>query len=135
MNHLVRLRHLKEGFERVKTYATNLVSKSINAVSQRLDQLATAKADKAVTAAVTILSNSWQTDDASEWPYFYDIAIAGVTDKHRGDVIIAPESMRAAVDCGLCPTSESRAGEIRIRAKTIPQSNITAVCWAEEGKG
>ena len=66
--------------------------------------------------------------------FYYDIAAADVTAKHRADVTISRESLDAATVCGLCPTSETTEGKIRLRAMKAPTEAITAEYWLRSGK-
>ena len=52
----------------------------------------------------------------------------------RADVMIAPTSLETARFCGMCLTSETFAGKIRVRAASIPAQAITAEYWIQDGK-
>ena len=58
----------------------------------------------------------------------------GVTARDRAAVAIAPAGIDVAVACGLCPTNETMAGKIRVRAKSVPAAEIAAEFWLMQGK-
>ncbi len=72
--------------------------------------------------------------DMCKYPYYCDLAVDGVTAKDRADVTIAPGSVETAAACGLCQTTETFTGKIRLRAVSIPSTDIAAEYWIEQGK-
>ena len=89
--------------------------------------------DKLEVASEEIGETDEEGTEAS-YPFYYDIAAADVTAKHRADVTISRESLDAATVCGLCPTSETTEGKIRLRAMKAPTEAITAEYWLRSGK-
>lgn len=97
---------------------------------------------------VTLPVTGWTKDEAgsAKFPYCYDIPVENVTAADRAAVTILPVSYEAAVACGLCPANETldppsgtpegqpQIGKIRIRAASIPEAEITAEYWVENGK-
>lgn len=104
---------------------------------ERLDKLEVGKENKVSPVSITIPTEGWASEEIGEtdeegteasYPFYYDIAAADVTAKHRADVTISRESLNAATVCGLCPTSETTEGKIRLRAMKAPTEAITL--WA-----
>ncbi len=71
---------------------------------------------------------------AATYPKYYDIAVPGVTASDRATVDLAPASAGTAEACGLCPSCETLAGKVRIRAASIPTASMTANYWIEKGE-
>lgn len=122
--------------------AGEVAQAAAEAIEEVLDVV---KADKAENITATILATGWaleEADDADEeaedetsnYPYYYDIAVEGVTAKDRAEVTVLPTSVEIATACGLCPTNETLAGIIRIRSVSVPSGDIVAECWIEGGK-
>ena len=110
---------------------------------ERLDKLEVGKENKVSPVSITIPTEGWASEEIGEtdeegteasYPFYYDIAAADVTAKHRADVTISRESLDAATVCGLCPTSETTEGKIRLRAMKAPTEAITAEYWLRSGK-
>ena len=57
---------------------------------------------------------------------YCDISVSGLTSVDIADVRIAPDSQPAAIACGLCTTSETLAGVIRLRAASAPAEALAA---------
>lgn len=104
-------------------------------VDQALADLDSEKQDKTNAASCSIPATGWVEDTSvADFPNYYDLAVADVTAIDRVDIQIAPNSVQTAVDCGICPTCETLAGKIRVRAKQIPAAAISAEYWIEKGK-
>lgn len=86
----------------------------------------------AVTASIP--TTGWNSDSTTTYPKYYDITVSDVTEKDRADIIIAPGSIGVAKTCVFCPTSETLAGKIRVRAQSIPTAAIAVQYWIEKGK-
>ena len=102
---------------------------------ERLDKLEVGKENKVSPVSITIPTEGWASEEIGEtdeegteasYPFYYDIAAA--------DVMISRESLDAATVCGLCPTSETTEGKIRLRAMKAPTEAITAEYWLRSGK-
>ncbi len=85
-------------------------------------------------ASVEIDESGEEMADMHEYPFYYDLAVDGITAKDRADVTIAPGSVSAATLCGLHPTTETLAGKIRLRSAIRPSENILAEYWLCSGK-
>jgi len=119
-----------------RNYVTSLIGDVAGTVADALEELDMAKQDKASSTAVTIPVSGWGTDSSiADYPKYYDIAFAGVTEKDRAAISIASGSMKAAKECGMCQTNQTLAGKIRVRAAKVPTETITVECWIEKGKG
>ena len=93
-------------------------------VADALDEMAAAKADKPSIVTATLPATGWNRDGSSAYPYYYDLAAAGVTAADIASVTVSPSGIGAAVACGLCPTNETRADAIRFRSCDIPATAI-----------
>lgn len=83
--------------------------------------------------SVTIPKTGWGSDSTATYPKYYDIAVSGVTASDRANVDIAPAALSTAAACGLCPTCETLAGKIRLRAVKVPAASMAATYWVEKG--
>lgn len=110
---------------------------------ERLDDLETGKADKVSPVSFIIPAEGWASEEIDEtgeeetgasYPYYIDIAVTGVTAKDRADVTISVDGMGTATSCGLCPTSETLDGKIRLRAVSVPDEAIPAEYCLHIGK-
>ena len=109
------------------------LSRLAGIVAEAMTEQNEAKADRPLRSAVTIPVSGWSDDGAADYPKRYDIALSGVTANDRADVIIAPGSLGTATDCGLCPTTETRSGGVRVRAASVPDAAISAQLWIQKG--
>ena len=90
------------------------------------------KQNKPRTGTLVIPAEEWKAEDAGGYRFRLDLAVADVTAADRAEVTLSPESGAAAMACGLCPTCETLAGQIRFRAVRAPESAIKAVYRIEE---
>ena len=97
--------------------------------------MAAAKADKPSIVSATLPATGWSRDDASAYPYYYDLAAAGVTAADIASVTVSPSGIGAAVACGLCPTNETIADAIRFRSCDAPTAAIALEYEIAKGKG
>ncbi len=97
------------------------------AAAVALDEMAARKADRPLSGSVAIKTSSWAAEPGgiASYPYYCDIAVSGVTANDHADVVIAPASMDVAVSCGICPSCQTVAGKIRLRAAAVPTASIT----------
>lgn len=86
-----------------------------------------AKADTPTSISMTIPTTGWSQDNTAVYPYYYDFAVQGITADNRAEVTLAVSSLQAAADCGICPTNETIAGYIRLRAMSVPTASMVAV--------
>ncbi len=126
---VVSLQHLKSLALKAKAQIAEVASTAVAAIEE-VEEL---KADKTQEATATIATSGWGADDET-YPNFYDIAVAGVTAADEARVMLAPASVKTAVNCGMCPTCETLAGKIRIRTAQVPSSAISVKYRVEKGK-
>ena len=109
---------------------------------ERLDDLELGKENKVSPVSITIPAEGWASEEIDEtgeeteasYPFYYDVAAAGVTAKDSADVTISRASLDAAVGCGLCPTNETMEGKIRLRAMKAPTKAMAAEYRLRSGK-
>lgn len=107
---------------------------------ERLDALELGKENKVSPVSITIPAEGWASEEIDEeeteasYPFYYDVAAAGVTAKDSADVTISRASLDAAVGCGLCPTNETMEGKIRLRAMKAPTKAMAAEYRLRSGK-
>lgn len=109
---------------------------------ERLDDLERGKENKVSPVSITIPAEGWTSEEIDEtgeeteasYPFYYDVAAAGVTAKDSVDVTIRRASLDAAVGCGLCPTCETVEGKIRLRAMKAPAKAMAAEYRLRSGK-
>lgn len=137
MGKVTLMEHLRACAELAKTFANGLVSELATAVTEAMEEMEAAKADKPQAVSVSIPTEGWQTDDTAGDAYlrYYDIAVADVTAEDIPAVCISPASQATAAACGLCPTCETMAGVIRLRAASPPRAVIQAEYTVEKGRG
>lgn len=71
MGKLTSIDHLKACAEAAKTFANGLVATLAQSVTEAMQEMDGEKADKQNTAAITIPTTGWGTDDSSEeYPSF-----------------------------------------------------------------
>lgn len=118
---------IKKSLESVKKYALGEIGNVANATVEAVEEIAgelNNKADKPHYITVVIPTEGWQSDDF-DYPQYYDIAVEGITENDRTDVILAIESMKTAAECGFCNVTETLEGKIRVRAMSVPKDVIT----------
>lgn len=116
MNIIALVTHLKLVAQEAKKYAAGLAS-----------ELNRAKVDRLSSVPVTIKADGWVKDETwEEYPLRYDITVNDVTATDRADIILSPNSLTAAMDCGVCQTCETQAGKICIWARKAPAEALTA---------
>lgn len=135
MGKITLLNHLKACAEAAKNFTNGLVGELAQSVTDALEEFETVKADKPGSTEITIPTTGWTEDESvAAYPVYYDIVVEGATAKDRASVVIAPGSQEAAIACSMCPTCETLANVIRIRAGSAPASAISAEYWLEQGR-
>lgn len=124
---------LKSLAQAAKNFSNNLVGELANATAEAIEEINDLKSDKVKVVSVSIPITGWNSDSGS-YPNYYDIAVEGVTENDIAEVTVTLASMDIAVSCGLCPINETLAGKIRIRAKTVPTSEIGVEYVIAKGK-
>lgn len=94
---------------------------------------ATANHTHISTISATVPASGWGSDSTPGWPKYYDIIADGVKESDFATVTLPPASLVTASAYGLCPTCETMAGKIRIRAANVPSSAFTVQCRIEKG--
>ncbi len=81
------------------------------------------------TGTVSVPITGWGKDSTAIFPNYYDLAISGILATDRVDLIVAIASLDTALKCGLCGITESSAGKVRIRSRTVPTAAISLQYW------
>lgn len=134
MSKISAIEHLKAFGEGAKTYAKKLVGELAQNIVAALEELNDLKANKPKAEFIDITPYGWYNDGHADYPEYYEIMVDGITDTDRAEITIVPECLEIANACGMCPTNETFDGIIKVRAKSIPQEEIWAECWIENGK-
>jgi|GEM_PF-3800298 len=128
------LTQLKKAAQKNKAYTARKNAKLAETMVAALTELQENTQPAPLRGAVTIPVSEWNSDAAATYPYYYDIAILGVTALDYAAVTIAPDGLETAKTCGLCSSCESMAGKIRLRTTIIPTAAIRAEYWIKKGK-
>lgn len=120
------------------TRSRSYTDKNIGEIAQTTIELAEEiddlKADKPTAVSFSIPASGWENDGTANYPYYYDLAVPGVTAADHATVTIALDGIDVAASCGLCATNETIAGAIRLRAAGVPTAVIPAEYWLETGR-
>lgn len=75
----------------------------------------------------TIAANAWQknTAEPSEFVYYVDIAVSGLTANDYAEVNFDRASQSIATEANICSSGETMAGKIRIYAENIPTDALS----------
>ena len=119
---------IKTALQKAKSYTASHISELAQATTELFEEVDAVKLDKPQAVAVSIPATGWQTDEAEDaaYPLYCDISVSGLAPVDIADVRIAPGSQPAAIACGLCTTSETLAGVIRLRAASAPAEALAA---------
>ena len=119
---------IKTALQKAKSYTASHISELAQATTELFEEVDAVKLDKPQAVAVSIPATGWQTDEAEDatYPLYCDISVSGLTPVDIADVRIAPGSQPAAIACGLCATSETLTGVIRLRAVSAPAEALSA---------
>ena len=135
MGKLTYINHLKACAEAARNFTNGLVANLAQTVTEAMQEMEAAKADKQASVSLTIPKTGWSDDAAStSYPKYLDITASSITAKDSVNIAISPNSMAVAIACGMCPTSETFSGKIRIRAKSVPSANIQAEYRLNQGE-
>lgn len=135
MGKLTYINHLKACAEAARNFTNGLVANLAQTVTEAMQEMEAAKADKQASVSLTIPKTGWSDDAAStSYPKYLDITVSSITAKDSVNIAISPSSMAVAIACGMCPTSETLSGKIRIRAKSVPSANIQAEYRLNQGE-
>lgn len=133
MNKLAILKHMRNTAEASKEFVKSLIGELSGTVADVFEEFDGVKADKSSAVAFVIPAEGWEADDTAKYPNYYDIEAAEVTVRDKVEITIAPGGLDIAKRCGLCPTNESMDGIIRVRSASIPEEEIAAEYWVEQG--
>ena len=91
-----------------------------------LIQLLNSRASGAAKRALTIPTSGWtaDADTGGTYPWHLDIASAEITEDMIPMAAILPQSLSAAIACGLCPACRTLPGLLRFYTKRTPASDI-----------
>ena len=119
---------IKTALQKAKSYTASHISELAQATTELFEEVDAVKLDKPQAVAVSIPATGWQTDEAegAAYPLYCDISVSGLAPVDIADVRIAPGSQPPAIACGLCATSETLAGVIRLRAVSAPTEALAA---------
>lgn len=119
---------IKTALQKAKSYTASHISELAQATTELFEEVDAVKLDKPQAVAVSIPATGWQMDAAEDaaYPLYCDISVSGLAPVDIADVRIAPGSQPAAIACGLCATSETLAGVIRLRAVSAPTEALAA---------
>lgn len=93
---------------------------------KRLDGLELGKQDISPAVDLVIPTTGWGTDTSvPSHPQYYDIAVTGLQEQDIVAVEVAPGSCDVARAASFANT-QSYAGKVRLRAKSVPTEAITA---------
>ena len=124
---VTQLDHLEECAQHSSDYTAEVAATAVSA----LRSMDAAKLDKPSNVSASLPASGWTLDanDTSGYPYYYDLAVTGVTANDVAHVNINYTSQKAALECGLCPTNNTIAGYIRFFAVNQPASAISIDYW------
>lgn len=89
----------------------------------------------AAAVSVSIPNTGWAAlEGATSFKQYLDVTDSGVVATDIVIVSIHPDSCAAATACGMCPTCESLAGKIRVRANSVPGAALKAEYLVIKGK-
>lgn len=128
------LTQLKKVVQRNKAYFTQKNAELAETTAAALTEMQANKQSAPLHGSTTISVSGWNNDGATNYPYYYDIAITGVTAQDYATITPAPTSLETAQTCGLCSICESLENKIRVWAASVPTSDIQIEYWIEKGK-
>lgn len=100
-----------------------------------LIRLLNSRAAGAVQRDITIPASGWaaDTDTGGKYPVYVDIASMDITEDMIPLVNPYPGSMDTAADCGMCQTSRTLTGLLRVYARSVPTVAIARAlrCWTQ----
>lgn len=99
-------------------------------VAEAVEELATAR------QAFTLETSGWAADSSvADYPYKYTFALAVATADSRVDAVLSAGSQSVAAACHMCTTTETAAGSVTFRAKTMPTGAISGQLYITETEG
>lgn len=121
------LTHYESGATRAKVYTDDEITSLAGIVVGAINE------ERPSPATFTLPASGWALDsnEASIYVYYYDLAVAGVTADDIPHAAIERAGMAAAEACGLCPSIETINGAVRFRAAKVPASAIAGYYWIQ----
>lgn len=99
-------------------------------VSDAMQELVTTR------QAFVLEASGWTADDsAAEYPYKYTFALAAATEDTRVDAVLSAGSQSVAAACQMCTTTETTAGSVIFRSKTVPTGAVSGQLYISETEG
>lgn len=127
--------HLRLVAQSAKDYADQVFGALVTSISEAMEEMESAKADKPTTVAISIPTTGWATNaEFTHHSQYYDILVTGITSIDVAMINIAPDSSNVATDCGLYNICETLSGKIRIRANSVPTEAISGEYWILDGR-
>lgn len=120
--------------ERSNHFTNKLNGELAQAVTEAVMEIENLKSDKPESVSAIISTTGWNSDNTAVYPYFYDLNVAGITANDIAEIVILPESLSRAVECGICPTNQTFTDKIRIRSAKIPVQQIMIEYNIQYGK-
>lgn len=77
--------------------------------------------------AFSITTSAWQenSSETSEFVFFADIPVSGLTAKDYAEVNFNRASQSVAAEAKICAAGETMAGKIRIYSETVPTATLS----------
>lgn len=96
-------------------------------VDKRLDDL---EANSPKGQSLTLAQSSWTNDSGdTNYPYQYNLTVAGLTAESRADVVLDAASVAVASDCGVCAVCETAADTVIFKSRTAPTADLTGLIY------
>lgn len=126
---------IEDGISAALTILMHIVMTNSDALEFTLDP--TIDTASAFGDVFTIKQSDWKpvTDEedgeaeisggGSQYPYYADVALDGVTTMHTPNATLDLNSLALAKACELCPTVETMTGALRFWAMSVPDGDLT----------
>lgn len=119
-------KELKDQVTKLAVAVTGAVSsEAFKAFQSEVQAALEKKANKKNPIAFSIPANAWVSDGTEGYPFYYNIAAAGVTAVNVASIELAPACIDIASAAQMCATIETISGAIRIRCKLQPTGIIS----------
>ena len=90
---------------------------------------------RATPTSFSIPISAWHKDNSetSEFVYYADITVSGLTVNDYAEVNFTRGSQSIATEANICSSGETMAGKIRIYAENIPEDTISGEYLVTKG--
>lgn len=115
---------------------TSQLAAALSEVESCLTELDNVKANIAIRKDLSLAADGWveaEDEDAIEYPYKYALPIADVTENSRADAVLDASSAEIAAYCHMSTTTETVAGSVIFRSRTVPEAAITGQLYITQG--